>query len=461
MSEHCDIEHMKNNRNIVLIGLSGCGKTALGRQAAERFRMPFIDVDESVEARAGMPVREIFKLYGEPYFRDLESAMIQEIAPGGGMVIATGGGAVLREENMRALRENGLIVFLDRPPENIAKDIDCGARPLLAGGTDALFRMAEERRPLYLKNADVVLPCAGSPQEALEALAAVIRDERPGRGFAVIGDPIAHTLSPLIHRTVLDALEVHEPYDAIHVPKGKVGGFVEKARASGLKGFNVTIPHKKDILPFLDEVEEEAALCGAVNTVVARNGKLCGHNTDMQGLLAALQADGAGFRDKRVVILGTGGAAGAIALKAAREKAYSITVLGRRAHKAEEIGESVKKLLNIPIQAGILDPETALKAAAEADILINATPLGMSGYGEDFSSLDFLERMPPDSLVCDIVYNPPKTRLLDKAASLGLKTQNGLAMLIYQALLAEELFLGRKLDKPALYIKVSDTLSLK
>ena len=113
------------------------------------------------------------------------------------------------------------------------------------------------------------------------------------------------------------------------------------------------------------------------------------------------------------------------------------------------------------IHTGVFDPETMLKAAAEADVLINATPLGMSGFGEDFDSLEFLKGMPAGAMVCDIIYNPPMTRLLIEAASLGLKTQNGLGMLIYQALLADELFLGRALDKPALYKTVYGALSSK
>ena len=444
--------------NIVLTGLSGSGKSDLGRDVAERFSMPFFDMDEEIEKLEGASVSDIFKFYGEERFRDLETACAKAASAGSGMVIATGGGVVLRNENILALRKNGLIVFLDRPPEDIAKDIDCNNRPLLAGGEDALFKMAVERRPLYISSADVALPCNNGRQEALEALTAVIRGENPGKGFAVIGEPIIHTLSPVIHGLAFESLGVRDAYEAIHVPKGRLGSFLEKARWSGLKGFNVTQPHKKDIIPFLDEIEGEAALCGAVNTVVVRDGKLYGYNTDMPGLAASLQEDGAVFGGARVVIFGTGGAAGAITFKAAREGAESITVLGRSPEKAEEIRENIKKAMGISIATGGTDPETMEKAAAGAELFINATPLGMGGSGQDFPSFGFLKAMPRRSFVCDIVYSPPRTALLREAASLGLKTQNGLGMLIYQALLADELFIGQTLDKPALFQIITNAL---
>ena len=453
-------------RNIVLIGLSGSGKTTLGRMAAQKFGMPFVDVDEEIEAQAGMPIGEIFRRHGEQFFRELETEKTKEAARRCGSVISTGGGVVTREENMRALRENGLAVFLDRPPEMIVNEIDSGNRPMLAGGVEKLYILSEERRPLYIRFSDIALPNSGGEAEAFAALEAIIRGESPDVDFAVVGDPIMHSLSPFIHGVVLGSLGANGSYEAIHVARGNIGEFVDKARKSGLKGFNVTIPHKKDIVAFLDSVDEEARLCGAVNTVANREGKLYGFNTDMQGLLEALKTEGSGFAERNVTVLGTGGAAGAIAFKAAREGAASVTVLGRRVYKAEEICENIKSAPGkgdgkTTMRAGAMDMESLAEAASGADILINATPLGMSGIGEDFASLEFLKRLPREALVCDIVYKPPRTNLLREAASLGLKTQNGLGMLIYQALLADELFLDRKLDKPALYKIVSDALARK
>jgi shikimate dehydrogenase len=219
------------------------------------------------------------------------------------------------------------------------------------------------------------------------------------------------------------------------------------------------MPHKQDIMPYLDEIDEEAKLAGAVNTVVAHNGRWIGYNTDMQGLLLALSQDGAAFRGRRIVILGTGGAARAITLKAAREDAALVTVVGRRREKAEEIRESVYRITGKTIQTGAFTPEAIALAAKETDILINATPLGMAGYGENFPSLAFVERLPPNSLVCDLVYQPLQTALLRKAASIGLRTQNGLGMLLYQALLADELYLNRTLDKAALFHQLSLALA--
>jgi shikimate dehydrogenase len=221
----------------------------------------------------------------------------------------------------------------------------------------------------------------------------------------------------------------------------------------------VTLPHKRDIIPFLDAVDEEAQLCGAVNTVVARGDKLLGYNTDMEGLLASLRDKGREYRNRNIVILGAGGACRGVLFKAAREKAAKITVLSRRLEKAEEVASEAEAAVACSVQAGSLSPETLANAAGDADILINATPLGMSGIGEDFPSLEFLGCLPRGALVCDLVYDPPLTSLLRQSQALGYAVRNGLGMLVHQGILADELFLGRKLNRSSLYEIVDTKLS--
>jgi shikimate dehydrogenase len=447
-------------RNIVLIGLSGSGKSTLGALAAKHFGLAFFDTDAEIEKGEGISITEIFSAYGEPRFRELETAAVRAAAQRARSVIATGGGVILKEENMRALRENGLIVFLDRPPAQIAKELDRGARPLLQSGADRIFELSRERRERYLACADVRLPCADGAEDALEGLCRLMRGEYPGDGFAVIGDPIGHSLSPAIHGAVFAALDVVQRYDAIHVPKGTVGAFVARAKASGLRGFNVTIPHKQDILPFLDEMHEDARLCGAVNTVLAKDGRLVGYNTDPEGLLRALARKGRAYGGRRIVILGAGGAAAGIAMKAARDGARGIAILSRRADRAEELRRMALRSVAAPadgaeaaapeITAAEMTPQTLRAAAAEADLLINATPLGMTGVADDHASLEFTEALPARALVCDLVYDPTQTKLLRAAAARGLETLGGFDMLVAQALLADEIFLGRALDIAAL-----------
>ena len=439
-------------RNIVLTGLPGSGKSTLGLRMARRFGLDFLDMDTEIEQRAGRPVAEIFAECGEDAFREMETRLAQDLSVRTRTVIATGGGAVLRPENMHALRKNGFVVFLDRPPGHIVRDVDTTNRPLLSS-SQHVFTLSEQRRPLYLNSADCRLPVENSPEEALERLCALVRSEYPsGGGFAVIGDPIGHTLSPPIHRAVFEALGLYDAYAPVHVPRGKAAAFVEKARHSGLRGFNVTLPHKHDILPHLDEVDPEAALCGAVNTVVVRNGRLCGYNTDMGGLSEALRAKGYPYKGQSVVILGTGGAARGIALRAAREQAKEITLLGRRRDAVLALCGHIRCIVpGVPCTGYAMTPETLARASTGATLLINATPLGMTGMDGDFPSLSFLSKLPADALVCDLVYNPPETALLHEAGRLGLAVMNGRDMLIFQALLADELFLQKSLDKSRLF----------
>jgi shikimate dehydrogenase len=341
----------------------------------------------------------------------------------------------------------------------ILRDIGgCEDRPLISS-EERLYEMARERRGLYLGASDATLVNDSGIDEAADDLLALIRAAHGiERAYAVIGDPIAHTLSPVIHGAVFEFLGISSPYDAVRVKRDELAGFAESARNSGLGGFNVTIPHKHDIIPFLDEVEEEARLCGAINTVLVSDGRLSGFNTDMEGLCSALGESGSGYRGRDVLILGTGGAARGVAFKASLEGAASVAILGRRPKGAAEIAENIAGLSRCRVHAGEMSDEAMSEAAREADILINATPLGMSGVESDFGSLEFLTALPRGAFVCDLVYNPSETALLRRAAALGHTTLNGLGMLIYQALLADELFLKRRLDKPALFKIIEERL---
>lgn len=148
-------------RNIVLTGMPGSGKTTLGTLLAARLGRPFYDTDAEIVQRAGMPVTDIFKTRGEAYFRDLETAVIRELSALSGAVVATGGGAVLRPENIDALKQNGTVVFLDRPPEALLPMPD---RPL-ADDAEKLLALYAARYPVYSAAADVTVPVRGTPEE--------------------------------------------------------------------------------------------------------------------------------------------------------------------------------------------------------------------------------------------------------------------------------------------------------
>lgn len=255
--------------------------------------------------------------------------------------------------------------------------------------------------------------------------------------LAVIGDPIEHSLSPRVHGAILDALRIEYTYEKVNVKKGGLEEFIKYAKDRGITGFNLTMPHKVDVIPYLDYMDREASEYASVNTVCVRDNKLFGYTTDGVGYELSLKRNGIEFKGSRVVILGAGGACRTILKKASESGAKSITILNRTIEKAEKIiagmGENVK--------ACGFD----LTEVKNADILINATPLGMHGCGE-FESLDFLENLPYNAFVSDLIYNPAQTKFLKRAKELGHKTDNGLSMLIFQAIVSQEYYLNRKLD---------------
>lgn len=262
----------------------------------------------------------------------------------------------------------------------------------------------------------------------------------------VVGDPISHSKSPYIHETVLKELGTPYEYRKVRVKKGELSKYLCEAKELGLCGFNLTMPHKTDILPFLDFIDDEALRFNSVNTVKIKDGKLLGYNTDAQGMVYSMERQGFRTKDKNIVILGAGGVSSTLALKMAFEGTGKITVLNRTLRSAEDICEKIIKESGTNCTALSFDKESLKNAAKECDILINCTPLGMEGIDTDFEDLSFLENMSKGSLVFDLIYNPPETSLLKRAKELGLSTLNGLDMLIYQGLLADEIFFDTKLD---------------
>lgn len=442
-------------KNIVLIGLPGCGKTTIGRQAAKRTGRAFIDLDDKLVQDFGMTIPDIFARFGETGFRDRETAVCRSVAGWQNTVISCGGGVVLRPENIDALRQNGTLVFIDRPAEDIVRGVDVSGRPLLAEGAERVYRLAAERDRLYREYADVILPNTGARADAIDALVAWMT-KSPLR-LAVIGDPIAHSLSPAIHQPTLDVLCPGSSYEKIHVRRGELASFVETARQQ-LDGFNLTMPHKADILPLLDEIDPAAAAIGAVNTVAVRDGKLCGTGTDGGGFFTALAEKGVKVTDKHIVILGTGGVAITLAVYGAEHGIRALTVVGRQADKAAAITQKAASVA--PSLLTKTYPFSDIAAACrEADILINATPLGMEGVAEDWSDLSFLQALPPHAVVCDLIYKPAKTAFLQAAEAAGHPIQNGLDMLLYQAILADEFYLGVTLGRRRMASLVRETLA--
>jgi len=246
--------------------------------------------------------------------------------------------------------------------------------------------------------------------------------------YAVIGNPVRHSLSPIMHNRAFSHIGHNAVYLAL--PVENVAGAVSGIRAFGIRGVSVTIPHKVSIMDYLDEIDENAARIGAINTVVNREGILHGCNTDAWGAVKAL-TEQSQISGKTVGIIGAGGAARAIGFGVISEGARVIIL-----NRTREKGEKLAQVLDGEFQP--LTPALRL----DCDILINTTPVGMTPDSG-------ISPIPPKALakemvVMDIVYNPLKTKLLQDAEATGCPTIDGTAMFVYQGVLQFELWTGKK-----------------
>jgi shikimate dehydrogenase len=265
--------------------------------------------------------------------------------------------------------------------------------------------------------------------------------------MGIIGNPIEHTVSPQLHNTISRRKGIDAIYVPFKVDKSGLRSAVEGLRALNVTGFNVTVPFKNDIIPFLDQISEEAKLMGAVNTVKNVNGMLYGYNTDGEGFLRSLKKEaGVGFKDKKVVLIGAGGAARAVGVKAALNGAKSIVIINRTVQKAEEITGVINYNISDIARCCSLDGEGAQKEFEESDIIVNTTSVGM--YPDvDISPVISTAGFSDRQLVCDIIYNPPRTKFLESALQKGSKVLNGLGMLFFQGVYAYEIWMDITLSE--------------
>jgi shikimate dehydrogenase len=259
---------------------------------------------------------------------------------------------------------------------------------------------------------------------------------------ALIGDPVDHTMSPPMHNAAFNELGLDFAYLAFPVKKERLKQAVEGLRALNVRGFNVTMPHKVSIIPMLDSLDPLAEKIGAVNTVVNDNGVLTGYNTDGLGVLKSLQENGVEPKGKKVVVLGAGGASRAISYVLARQGARLI-ILNRKQELdwAENIAASIHQDLGAEVKAAELGFKQLEKALAGADILVQATSVGMSPDTE--SSLVPAELLKSGLTIFDVIYNPLKTKLMRDAQVAGCRTLGGVNMLVWQGVLCFEKWTGK------------------
>ncbi len=258
--------------------------------------------------------------------------------------------------------------------------------------------------------------------------------------LAVIGDPLRQSVSDFMHTWIYEQMGLEGEYKKIKVAQGDLERWVGLPSAKKLGGFNVTIPHKSDIIPFLDSVNDRTAPIGAVNCVRRHDGKLTGYNTDWYGFVKSLEAANVDLAGKKVVVLGSGGAARAITFGLARIGVGLTTVIARNPERAnvliKEIGEAAEGMK----LAGCAWDETAIDPIEAADCLVNCTPIGMKPNtretpldGDILASVD---------VVVDTIFNPLNTRLLSEAIFSDCQTVSGLDMYLYQAMASVDIWFG-------------------
>ncbi len=260
--------------------------------------------------------------------------------------------------------------------------------------------------------------------------------------LAVIGHPIAHSLSPRMHSRALEVLGVAGSYTALDVAPDALVGLVAQVRSGALDGVNVTIPHKVAVIPLLDELSEDARATGAVNTLVRDGARLVGENTDVGGLLRALGAQGVSVRERSVVILGAGGAARAAAAAARRQDAREIVIVARDRERA-------LSLIAGPQEHAITfdDPAALRDALGRAELLLQASSATMGPDADAFVAGLPLQALADDAVVVDLVYRPRETALLRVCRARGLRALDGVEMLVWQGALALARWLGRPIEE--------------
>ncbi len=261
----------------------------------------------------------------------------------------------------------------------------------------------------------------------------------------LIGNPVEHTMSPAIHNTLASEQGVNLVYVPFHVPFGQLEEAVKGAFALNLLGVNVTVPYKSAVLPFLEGTDPLAGQIGAVNTLVRGERGFVGYNTDMPGLYRAMCEDGVNIEGEMVLILGAGGAARAVAMLAARKGAGKIVLLNRTYMKAESLAEEVNRAAGRKIAMAMALEEYSRLPSEERFLAIQTTNVGMFPKTEETLIKDeaFYRKVHTGY---DLIFNPARTRFMSLVEKGGGRAFSGLKMLLYQGIIAYELWTGRQVQ---------------
>ena len=266
---------------------------------------------------------------------------------------------------------------------------------------------------------------------------------------ALLGSPVAHSISPLMHNEAFQLLDLDYTYLCFEVNEETLPAAVDGLKACGIRGFNLTMPNKNKIVELLDELSPAARLIGAVNTVVNDDGHLIGYNTDGVGYMQAVKDAGYDITGKTITIMGAGGAATAICAQAALDGVEKIHIFARETSRfwdrTQKLAENINSTL--PCKAVLhenKDTAALAQAISESALLLNATSVGMAPNTEG-TIIEDTSLYHPDLIVSDVIYNPRETRFLKEAREAGCRTFNGMYMLLYQGAEAFRLWTGKEM----------------
>ena len=251
--------------------------------------------------------------------------------------------------------------------------------------------------------------------------------------FAQIGDPLDHSCTSYIHNAMYALGNVNAINFNVVVKRGELPQFVEAAKVMHLSGFGITMPHKSDIIPLLDECDEFSRIFNSVNHVKIENGRLIGKGLDGLGMRMAIEQAGVELKGRRVLMLGAGSVTGPIAAELCKRNVSAVTILNRTVEKARNIADVLKENFpQVQVSYGPMDSAELVFAAPNSDLVVQCTSLGMDGSAQDYESLGFLSLLPSGAAVADVIFLPRKTRLLEEAERLGYQIINGMGMLCNQ-----------------------------
>lgn len=256
--------------------------------------------------------------------------------------------------------------------------------------------------------------------------------------YGVFGHPVHHSRSPMMLNAAFQAAGLNAAYAAFHVHPERIKEAVEGIRGLQLRGVNITIPHKVEVMQYLDEIDDSARTIGAVNTIVNEQGKLTGYNTDGIGYVRALKEEtGLSLENKRILLIGAGGAARGVGYGLSLEEPYEILIANRTEAKADALAEQLSRRVKVKS----ISFEEIAHYHKTVDLVINTTAVGMHPHSDAVPiKTDWLHE---GVLVSDIIYTPRMTRLLTEAQARGAQVHSGLGMFIYQGAYAFEYWTGK------------------